>query len=242
MEEHGVFKPLDTTANPLDLCQFYCTNPEFSKVISGPKSLASVCKVKHLLGKAKDHGQLYITVVFEGGNVTPLGLLKELHLQYTLSCIPIFTPNEAKLGQKTRVCCYPICTYMKNDSVLLNYIIISHYWSNFACRKCLEFITSSGQQMKKHFLKCHGIKLQGSGEPSSKSKKDKGDKHSDEEKGNNPCGLESKSGCKMTSQEQAQESLHCSKHLAGSSVAGSSHQSHRKSKKCSKKLHKKSHH
>ena len=27
MEGHGVFKPLDTTANPLGLCWFYYTNP-----------------------------------------------------------------------------------------------------------------------------------------------------------------------------------------------------------------------
>ena len=38
MEECGVFKPLDTIANPLGLCQFYHTDPEYSKIITGLKS------------------------------------------------------------------------------------------------------------------------------------------------------------------------------------------------------------
>ena len=123
MEVHGVFKPLDTTTNPLGLCQFYCTNPETLKSISTPKSPASVCRVKRLLEKARGHGQPYITVVFERGNVTLLGLLQELH-----SCIPIFTSDEAKQGQKMHVSCCPICTYIiKNDSMFLNHIVISHY-------------------------------------------------------------------------------------------------------------------
>ena len=111
--------------------------------------------------------------------------------------------------------------------------------------------------MKKHFLKCRGIvdvhgkpdsqgsktlKLQGSGESSSKSKKDKGDKCGDEEKGDKLCGSESKAGSKAASQEESQESLHHSKHLAGSSAAGSNHWHHKKSKKCDKKSHKKLHH
>ena len=88
MEEHRAFKPLDTTANPLGLCQFYHTNPETAKSVPAPKPLATTHKVKCLLEKAKGQGQPYIIIIFEGGNVTLLGLLQELHLQYTLSCIP----------------------------------------------------------------------------------------------------------------------------------------------------------
>ena len=99
-------------ANPLGLCQFYHTNPETLKSISAPKSPASVHRVKCLLEKAKDHGQPYIIVVFEGGNVTLLGLLQELHSQFTLSHIPIFTSDEAKQGQKTYVSCCPICAHI----------------------------------------------------------------------------------------------------------------------------------
>ena len=95
MEEHGMFKPLDTMANPLGLCRFYHADPETVKFISAPKPLASIHRVKCLLEKAKGHGWPYIIVVFEGGNVTLLGLLQELHLWFTLSCIPIFTSDKA---------------------------------------------------------------------------------------------------------------------------------------------------
>ena len=71
-----------------------------------------------------------------------------------------------------------------------------------------------------------------------KDKKDKGDKCGNEEKGDKPHGLESKSGSKTASQEQVQESLHHSQCLAGSSTEGSHHKSHKKSKKHGKKLHK----
>ena len=79
MEEHGVFKPLDTIANPLGLCRFYQTNPQQSNIITSPKSAADTCKIKHLLERMKDLGQPLTIVVFEGGNITPLGLLQELH-------------------------------------------------------------------------------------------------------------------------------------------------------------------
>ena len=84
---------------------------------------------------------------------------------------------------------------------------------------------SSGQQMKKHFWKCCGIKdahvgrwihreaslskSHGSGESSNnpkKDKKDKGSKCGDEEKGDKPHGSDSKSSSQTTSQEQVQGS------------------------------------
>ena len=145
-------------AKLLGLCRFYRADPETVKSISAPKPLASICRVKCLWEMAKGHGQPYIIVIFEGGNMTPLGLLQELHLWFTLSCIPIFTTDEAKQGKKPCVSCCPICAYIvKNDSAFLNHIVISHYCSNFACGKCLYAIVTSDQQMKKHFLKCHSI-------------------------------------------------------------------------------------
>ena len=264
MEECRVFKPLDTIVNPLGLCRFYRSNPLHLNVITGPKYAASARKIKHLLEKVNDLGRHFTIAVFEGGNVTPLGLLQELHLWLTLLCIPIFTPDEAKLGQKTRISFCPICTYIvKNDSTFPNHIVICHYWSSFSCGKCLEFIASSGQQMKKHFLNCCGIKdacnqtdsqgnklskSHGSGKSSSKpkkDKKDKGDKCSKEEKGHKPHGSESKSSSKTASQEQVLESPYHSLHIAGFSVEGGHHKSHKKLKKHGKKLHKshkKSHH
>ena len=96
------------------------------------------------------------------------------------------------------------------------------------------------------------LKLHGSGESGTKSRKDKGDKHGDKEKGNRPCGSDSKTDSKGASQEEIQKSLHHSSCLAVSStVSGSqedvgkaprSHQSHKKSKKHGKSSHKKSHH
>ena len=55
MEECGVFKPLDTMANPLGLCWFYCTDPETLESVSALKSPASIYRVKCLLEKAKGH-------------------------------------------------------------------------------------------------------------------------------------------------------------------------------------------
>ena len=46
---------------------------------------------------------------------------------------------------------------IKNDRAFLNHIVIGQYWCNFACGKCLDGVTMSGQQLKKHFLKCPGI-------------------------------------------------------------------------------------
>ena len=98
-------------------------------------------------------------MVFEGGTVTLLGLLQELHSCLALSCIVISMPEEVKAGPKNHVSCCPICVYVvKNDYSFLNHIIIGHYWSSFSCGKCLGFVASSGQQMKKHFPKCKGPK------------------------------------------------------------------------------------
>ena len=137
MEERGVFKPLDTIVNPLGLCRFYRTDPHQSNIITGPKSAASTRKIKRLLELAKEFGQPLMIVVFEGGTVTPLRLMQETTpMDWTLSCIPIHTPEGAKLGQKNRVSCCPICMYVvKNDYAFLNLIVICHYWSSFLLRK-----------------------------------------------------------------------------------------------------------
>ena len=155
MEERGVFKPLYTIANTLGLCRFYQTDPKKSNVITGLKSTASTCKIKCLLKLAKELGWLLTVVVFEGGTVTPLGLLQELHSRSTLSSITIHMPEEVKVGPKNCVSCCPICVYVvKNDYLFLNHIIIGHYWSNFSCGKCLEFVASIRQQMKRHLPDC----------------------------------------------------------------------------------------
>ena len=122
-----------------------------------------------------------------------------------------------------------------------------HYWCSYACGKCLDIVVTSGQQMKKHFLKCHGItdmhlkadsqgstgdggqlgtkpsKSHCSGESGSKSKKDKGDQHRDKEKGDKMHGSkESKTDGKVASQDELQGSPCWGSHHARSSTAGRS--------------------
>ena len=160
------------------------------------------------------------------------------------------------MGQNNRVSCCPICAYVvKNDNAFLNHIIIGHYWSNFSCGKCMEFATSSRQQMKKHFPKCSGPKEThkksrfkggkssgpGADDKSShkpkKGKKDKADKDDKcSAKHDEPCGSPSKSSGTAASQE-VPGTPHHSKRLAGS-MPGDGHC--KKSKKHGKKLHKKS--
>ena len=151
-------------------------------------------------------------------------------------------------GRRLRISCCPICTYIvKNDSVFLNHIVICHYWSSFSCGKCLEFVVSSGQQMKKHFLKCHGIKdahvsrriLRAASHPSHmavanpaasprRTRRTRVTSAVKRRKVIRPHGSESKSGNKAASQEQVLESLHHSKCIAESSAEGGHHKSHKK--------------
>ena len=111
--------------------------------------------------------------------------------------------------------------------------------------------------MKKHFLKCGGLKevrekVDSKGSKSSKphggdkcsSKPKKGQKNKEGKddkcgkKDDKPHRSDSKFGNKAASQEQVLESLHCSRCIAESSSGGGHH---KKSKKCDKKkLHKKS--
>ena len=97
----------------------------------------------------------YIIMVFQGGTVTPLGLLQELHMQSAFACIPIYRSEETKDGHRPCVSCCPFCTYtIQNDPAYLNHIFCMHYNVNLACGTCLNAVTSSGQQMKKHLKEC----------------------------------------------------------------------------------------
>ena len=211
MEECWMFKPLDTIANPVGLCRFYQTDQHKFNVVTGPKSAAGTHRVKCLLELGKELGQPLTIVVFKGGMVTLLGLLQELQSHLTLSCMQIHTPEEAKMGWKNWVSCCPICTFViKNDYTFLNHIIICHYWSSFSCSKCLVFMASSRQQMKKNFSKCGSPKEahkkahskggkssrpQGSNKSCPKPKKGKKDKVDKDNKcgteDDKPCGSES---------------------------------------------------
>ena len=158
MKECGVFKPLQSMTNPLGLCRFYCVDSVNMSMFAPLKQLATTEHVKSLLLLAEMQWRPYIIVVFQGGTVTPLGLLQELHMQSALAHIPIYRSDETKDGHKPHVSCCPFCAYtIQNDLAYLNYIVGTHYNANFACGTCLKAVTSSGQQMKRHIKECSGL-------------------------------------------------------------------------------------
>ena len=155
MEERGVFSAsgfYDQSFGGYVI--FYRANPNMSTPMT-PKPPATVEHVKKLLFLASTQRRPYIIMVFQGGTVTPLGLLPELHMRSALVCIPIYLPGETKDGHKLRMLCCPFCAYtIQNDPAYLNHIVCVHYETNFACGTCLSAITSSGQQMKNHIKEC----------------------------------------------------------------------------------------
>ena len=58
MEECGAFKPLDTTGNPLGLCQFYCTDPETAKSVPAPKPQLPFVKLSAYWKRPEGKGSL----------------------------------------------------------------------------------------------------------------------------------------------------------------------------------------
>ena len=80
-------------------------------MLTPPKPPAKVDHVKGLLLLAKTQPRPFIIVVFQGGAITPLGLLQELHTWSALAHIPIFRPDETKEGHKPCVSCSPFCAY-----------------------------------------------------------------------------------------------------------------------------------
>ena len=127
-------------------------------MLTPPKLPAKADHVKGLLLLTKTQPRPFIIVVFQGGTITPLGLLQELHTQSALARIPIFWPDETKDGHKPCISCCPFCVYtIQNDPAYLNHIVSTHYNVNFMCGTCLSAVTSSCQQMKRHINECKGL-------------------------------------------------------------------------------------
>ena len=123
-----MFQPLPSVMNPLGLCCFYPVDPSSLSTLMPPKPPTTVGHLNNLLVLVKSWHRPYIIVVFEGGPITPLGLLQELHSQHALVHIPIFLPGETKDGHKLWVSCCPFCVYtIQNDPAYLNHIINAHY-------------------------------------------------------------------------------------------------------------------
>ena len=157
MEDRGVFQPLTSPTNTFGLCRFYRTDPN-APMPSGPVSPATAEHVKRLVLLASMTPQQYVLMVFQGGTVTALGLLQELHTWSVLVWIPIYQSGDTKDGHGTRVSCCPFCTYtVQNDPAYLNHIVCAHYDSSFRCGSCLSAITSSVQKMKDHIKECSGL-------------------------------------------------------------------------------------
>ena len=152
-----MFQPLASTTNPLGLCRFYRADSNVSAPKT-PKPPTTVEHVKKLLLPASTQRQSYVIVVFQGGTVTPLGLLQELHTRSALVRIPICLPGETKDEHRPCVSCCPFCAYtIQNDPAYLNHIICAHNDVSFGCGACLSAVTSSGQQMKNHIKECSGL-------------------------------------------------------------------------------------
>ena len=103
------------------------------------KLLAKVDHVKGLLLLTKTQPRPYIIVVFQGGAITPLGLLQELHTWSALAHIPIYRPDETKDGHKPHISCCPFCAYTIQNGT------------------CLSAVTSSCQQMKRYINEGKGL-------------------------------------------------------------------------------------
>ena len=158
MKELGIFQPLPSMTNPIGLCHFYAVDPASVSMLAPPKPPGTAEHLKGLLLLAKTQHQPYIVVVFQGGTVTALGLLQELHTRSTLAHIPIFWSDETKDGHRPCMSCCPFCVYtIQNDPAYLNHIVGMHYRTNFACGTCLSAVTASVQQMKRHLKECPGL-------------------------------------------------------------------------------------
>ena len=155
MEERGVFKPMESINNPMGLCWFYQMSPRKANVLVGPKLAECACRIHCLIEIAKRLGWQLMVVVFEGESVSPWCLLSELHSHLALSQFTIHTPDKAKIGIRNCVYCCPICAYViKNNTTLLDHIIVGHYWGSFSCGKCLAFTAHTAEEMRGHFTHC----------------------------------------------------------------------------------------
>ena len=128
--------------NPLGLCHFYPMDPTIISMLTPLKLPAKADHVKGLLLLAKTQPRPFIIIVFQGGTITPLGLLQELHTWSAPAHIPIFQPDETKDGKKPCISCCLFCAYtVQNDPAYLNHIVGVYYNTNFACRTCLSAVT-----------------------------------------------------------------------------------------------------
>ena len=208
----GVFKPLDTTANPLESVPLlshwsrsfegYLRSDSLWLAFTG---LSAYWKRPKTMGMAFYHSHIWRR------QCDTTGTFERTSFASTLCHTSPYSPlMRLRWARKPGYPGCPICTYIvKNDSAFLNHI--SHLslleqlcmWKMPRVHRIIrpadeealfEVLTASRMHARRQI--CRGSKLsklQGSGEPSSKPlRKDNGDQRSNEEKGNKPHGLESK--------------------------------------------------
>ena len=83
MEDRGVFQPLASMTNTFGLCHFYRVDTTVP-MPSDPVSPVTAEHVKRLLLLASTKPRRHVLMVFQGGTVTALGFLQELHMQSVL--------------------------------------------------------------------------------------------------------------------------------------------------------------
>ena len=94
-------------------------------------------------------------------SVIVVSLLSNLHNKSSLHCLPL--EGKGKIGSKHLSFC-PFCLYTgSNDKTYMNHIICGPYDAAYGCRKCLDKVTMSGQQMSSHFKHCKGLKMKPAG-------------------------------------------------------------------------------
>ena len=154
MEELRVFRMPVSMNNPMGLCQFYHTSPEKANILVGPKLAECACRIHGLIQIAKRMGQQLTVVVLKESlsllgvclaNCTPGWLYRDL----------TFTHLKRPRWGSAYACIVALFAYViKNDTALLDHIIIGHYWGSFSCGKCLAFAADTAGQMKRHFILC----------------------------------------------------------------------------------------
>ena len=128
MEECEVFQPLASTTNTLGLCRFYHVRTLTCLCLQVQSHWPLADHVKKLLFLASTKQRWYVIVVFQGGTVTPLGLLQELHTRSALVSYP-YLPDWGSQGRARCTCmsCCPFCMYtVQNDTAYLNHIVCMH--------------------------------------------------------------------------------------------------------------------
>ena len=184
MEEHSIFKPVDSNNNPRGICRFYHTSPGKANVLEGPKSAESARRIHRLVEIAKGLGQQLTVVVFEGESVTPLCLLGELHSRMALSRFTLHMPDEARIGIKNCTYCCPICAYVvDNRTTLLDHIVVGDYWGSYSCGQCLTFAAHTAMEMMAHLIGCEQPETERSKARSLHEKAHHGSKYGRKSKG-----------------------------------------------------------